>query len=315
MMYLGTNIYCSDAEQRRLLLHGLRPWTLSARQNGLMDFFTYRRFDARGPHVCAIFRGPTGLREFLEAHVREFLRDCPPGNMKAEEVRRRHRQCRGRSLCAVDQESSFADNNSFVFFDPTPQDYPLSFVEGTTDAQEFRRCLDVLTAWSLERIENGAGNSAAVHWLAALNQSFTRYGVDSRAYWHFHSQKLLPILEQRAADLEAARYWLQLAVSEENRRLFSPIWDRTMAETDSRLAEADGVVHAVVGDDSRTVEERFRILHEVSDLVLHQLYLPTSIQTVMVLYAWERSLLNIDDSEPNSLPPSRQRTSPSSEVR
>jgi hypothetical protein len=290
MKFIGFNIYCTDTEQRNLLFEGLTPWVTEARKQGLADFFTFRRFDARGPHVFALFRGKDELRDFLESRIQQFLGACGSSSMRPEEIRRRHRQCRGRTLCSVDREADFAENHSYVFFEQSTDDYLLNLGQWMADPEEFWRSLDALAWWSLDNSRRASSNSAAIRFISALHKSFVLHGVNSHEYWRFHAQKLLPVLQDTISTPEEMHYWLQLAVSEANRRVFSPVWDEQKLSSSSQLAQIDTLVSGIVDEKIGGPERKFELIYEVCDLGLHQLGQPVSSQNVIVLYALDRAL-------------------------
>lgn len=289
MSYLGVNIYCSDAEQKRLLLNGLRPWGLETRSHGISDFFWYRCFDARGPHIFALFCGAVTLRCFLENRIGSFLQGCGAGLSMAE-VHRRHRQCLGKTLCAPDRQAGFADNNSFVFFDHKVNDYPTSLTDDLVYGARLRQCLDAFSFWSLECVEKNEGSVAAIQWMASVDRSLHRCGIAPASYWRFHAEKLLPVIARIASNPEWRRKWLQCAITDRNRRLLSHHWHPIRPRSAMESGHTERAVNVIIEDPRRDLPGKLECLYELSEMVLHQLFQPLSRQTVLVLYAWEHSL-------------------------
>jgi len=120
--YLGANIYCwSETEQNLLLVQCLEPATRELRMDLDSSRFWFDRFDARGPHIVALFTLPPGMDSETEARLRPrleaFLADHPPsGTIGVEEAERRHASCRGAHLSKIDIGSDLAPEGSYAFF-------------------------------------------------------------------------------------------------------------------------------------------------------------------------------------------------------
>ena len=293
MDHIGVNVYFwGDAEPRRLLVDGLRPWALEAFQEGLARRFWYCPFDARGPHVFAIFAlGETGeeerarLREFLAARVDAFLRESPslaapdPG-----ELEQRHAECRGKFMCNADREEGLAPNNSFILFDQEPDGYPWSMSSGIAAADDLCQLLSDLSFWCLSQLERGSQTPAAIRWLAAVDRALARHGQSAADSWELHATTLvLPLAERLKSQRDEVLSSLPAAVSERNRQVFSRLWQD--AGSDSLMeAHADRLVEIV------TAERRFRTLRDVNHGILGQLGQPVMFHIPLVLYAWQRNL-------------------------
>jgi hypothetical protein len=296
MAYMGANIYYWGAgEQRTLLLNGVRRWALEARSRALADRFLYCRFDARGPHVTALFTGAAeaqaSLREFLDVQIRSFLLEFPSSAAVApEEIERRHLECRGKSLCVADREDGLAPNNSFVLFQHTPRDYPFWLGSGMASADEFWQRLDRLTFWTLEQLEGPGLQAKAIRWLAAVDRSLQRGGLPAESYWRLHATTLLPSLRERLkTEEEEVKSSLRRAVGDRNCEVFSKIWNELSSGGDHEF-DVDGIVDLIAADRDRTLEQRLSLLREVNHLVLGQLSQTVNFQIPMVLYAWHCSL-------------------------
>jgi hypothetical protein len=296
MTHLGACVYYwGDQEQNRLLLDGVRPWALEARRCGLAERLWYCRFDARGPHVFALFataaESRAALGAFLSSHIQGFLSNSPSAAvLSPDELQRRHEDCRGKALCAEHREPGFAPNNSFSLFDHDPSGYPLQLSAAMRAADEFWWRTGELTLWTLDQLEGGRGQAAAVRWLAAMHAALQRRRLPAEEYWRMHASTLIPSLAARLeAEGQAALDSVTRAIGERNREAFSRIWNDPGAE--GRLGfDVDGIVGPVVADDGRAVRERFDVLREVNHCVLSQLGHKVRLHIPMVLFAWQRSL-------------------------
>jgi hypothetical protein len=289
MLHVGINVYFwGDAEQRRLVLDGVRRWALEARAQGLSDAFWFCRFDARGPHVFALFattaENRERLRAFLGARAEAFLRDAPSTVELGEgELRERFAQCRGKVLCAADAGSDLAPNNSFVLFDQEPHRYPLWMGAGMADPGELWRAADAVALWALERVEEGSGQRAAMRWIAAVDHALQRLAVPAEEYWRMHAATLIPAL---AARLETEEHEvlasLPAAVGERNGQVFTAAW------SDPVPGIADHAVELVMTQSPAA--QRFAVLRELNHTVLNQLGQPVRVHIPLVLHAWRCNL-------------------------
>jgi len=296
MAYMGANIYYWGAgEQRTLLLDGVRRWALEARSRALADRFLYCRFDARGPHVLALFTGAAeaqpALRGFLDERIRSFLLEFPSRTaIGREELERRHGGCRGRTLCAADKEDGFASNNSFALFPHTPRDYPFWLGSGMASADEFWQRLDRLSFWTLDQLEAPDLQAKAIRWLAAIDRSLQSSGLPAESYWRLHATTLLPPLGKRLeTEEEEVKSSLQRAVGDRNCEIFSKIWNELSRDGEHEF-DVGGIVDLIAADRDRTLEQRLSLLREVNHLVLGQLSQTANFEIPMVLYAWHCSL-------------------------
>ena len=296
MSHLGINIYYwGTSEQRHLLLEGVRPWAVEAREKGLAESFWHCRFDARGPHIFALFKTSATardrLQELLSQRLSTFLERSPSrAILAADELERRHAECRGKALCRVDGADGIAANNTFVLFDHEADGYPLWLDRGMAQAGAFWRQLDALSFWTLARLEQGEASAASVRWLAAVGGGLSRRGLPAAEYWRLHATTLIPSLAGRwETEPDALLASLAGAVSERNRLNFARIWDRAGAAAGEGF-DIDPLIEAVTADDGRTLEQRFRVLREVNHTTLAQLEQPVALHIPMVLYAWQQSL-------------------------
>jgi hypothetical protein len=293
MLHVGINVYFQgDAEQRRLLLDGVRAWALAARAGGLSDAFWFCSFDARGPHVFAIFATTAEKREALLALLEErasaFLRESPStAALPDEEVLRRHEECRGKALCSADEEEGIAENNTFRLFDHAPDRYPLWVASGLADPAAYWREVDRIAFWALERREEGSGTAAAVRWLAAVDRALDRLGVPADEYWRRHASTLIPALAERLqSEEDEVLASLPGAVGERNLRAFESLW----GESPAHDALAGPAVEMLLGDAGRSQARRLGLLRELNHNVLSQLGQPVRAHIPLVLFAWQRKL-------------------------
>lgn len=296
MSYLGMNVYCDDFDQRRLLLDNLRFWAQEARSQGILNLFWYRRSDARGPHLFLVF-GENGehtcLREFLGTRIAAFLGGCQTSYLSPADVERRHRHCLGKILSPPDLDLGLSTMNSSVVFDLGPSDYPLSLTDQLSSKDIFWRYVDALTACLLDQVETGIGPMAAMACCRGIHRSLAVSGVSPQQYWQRHAERLLPILQRRTVDSDWAKHWLHIALSNRNRQILSRLWDQTDPRVNTAVEISENVVSTIMRDEQVTAwDTKLPVLLETTDLMFHQLWLPISIQTVMVLYAWSHSLLD-----------------------
>lgn len=295
MDHLGVNIYYwGAAEQRRLLLGVLRPCALDARRQGITRRFWYCCFDARGPHIFALFTTAgeqARLRDLLERRLQAFLQETPSrAALGLGELERRHAECRGKTLSAADRGDDLAANNSYVFFSQPGGGYPLWMDSGMSAADEFWRQLDDLTFWTLEHLERGSHPAMAIHWLAAVDHALHRLGQPAEAYWRFHAETLLPALSERLA-IHGDEVLVSLpgVLSERNHWSFSKAWNE---EGEFSLGfDVDRMIEVVMRDDGRSLRQRLRVLREVNHGTLGQLHQPVRFHVPLVLYAWQRNLV------------------------
>jgi hypothetical protein len=292
MVYIGANIYYwGESEQDRLLLDGLRRWALEVRRRRLARFFWFSRFDARGPHIFALFsasrRSEAKLRAFLEGEIRRFCLASPSSvALSANELERCHHECRGKFLCAPDRIEGLAPNNSFVVFRHEADGYPLWLGSGMNTAGKFWSRMDALTFWTLEKLAAGSLRATAVRWLAAVDRSLGCAGLAGEAYWRYHAASLIPALKQRS---EATPYemsgLLRRAIGDFNWNAFSRLWSEPDLDFD-----VAGLVKLIACNGSRTARQRLQVLREVTHVVLGRLVQNVENQIPMVLYAWQRRL-------------------------
>jgi hypothetical protein len=292
MNNIGFNIYYwGMQEQQRLLQHGLGVWARDARDQGLLQRLWFCPYDARGPHVFAIFTTTSGAQDevktFLNDRIEDFITQFPSeAGLSAKEISERHGHCRGRSMNAADRQPGLAENNTFQIFEHEPADYPFRLNQRVSDTAEFWNRLDQVASWTLEQA-GGDVSRWAIRWLAAIDRSLHQHDIAPADYWRYHAGTLLLGLEESArARPEAVNDWLQKAVTLPNRELFSLIWEE--AETTPPL-DISGLVHLVLSHSALTLTQRFSVLREINHFTLLQLGQIVRREIPIVLYGWQRN--------------------------
>jgi hypothetical protein len=296
MFHFGVNIYhWGEREQLALLIDGLRPLAQELRHEGLSEGFWFTRFDARGPHVFAVFSVPPARRFLLEERATKrlgrYLSQHPSRRvLTPAELEERHLSCRGKVLCAADHETGFAANNSTACFEHASTAYPFCHTVGLDRERELWRLLGDASLWTLDRVAAGRGTASAMSWIASVDEGLRRAGAAAGGFWRHHASSLILTLEKRLRSTEdEVLASLQAAVGETNRRLFTPIW---------KHAESGGpawpgiprLLDIVLADDGRSERQRWALLREINHWTLAQLTQPVQAHIPLVLFAWQRNL-------------------------
>jgi len=295
LVYIGANIYYwGKAEQRRLLLEGMRQWALDACLQGLADRFWYCPFDKRGPHLFVLFgtrsKAQDGTHDFLLGRISRYLAESPSRTIiSLEEIQRRDSECRGKTLCAPDRIPGFATNNSFVLFLHAARDYPMSLSSGMAAEDDFWRRISDLTLWLLGELEHGNGK-AAIRWLVAVSRSIERCGIEAADYWRFHVKCLLPKLRIDDAARRDIQETLSHTIGKHNDQVFSATWTEA-STSEANVFDSDRLVQIALADDGRSLQQRFQLLRNVNHVALSQLGHTVHLHLPMVLFAWQRSLV------------------------
>lgn len=288
---LGVVAYCWGLnEQSRLLAEGLAPLVARLRQQGLERFW-FDRFDARGPHVWALFTVQraqlAGTRELVERELAQFLAAHPSTTaLSPEELSARHRACRGSALTVVDAEEGLADNNTLRFFEQPADRYPFSLGRSLENPDALHDLLDRSAAWSLGQLARapaGVPIGIAADWLAGLARRLPEHFADSRAYWHYHAASL----DRRFAPAEgepAVPAW-DREIGERNLALLERIWQRDSPPSPflPRLLEVVSGAREARGLAPRA------LLREVIHMTLRQLGVPARLERLLVLFCWRQS--------------------------
>jgi hypothetical protein len=293
MANIGFNIYYwGQKEQQHLLKNGLALWADEASRRGLLQRLWYCPFDARSPHVFAIFAAPharrDALKSFLEDRIRKFIDRTPSRvDLPEQEVSERHRRCRGVTMNCADREPGPALNNSFTIFEHGPADYPFWLNKRVGNAAELWEHLHLVSSWCLQRA-GGDVSRAAIQWLAAVDRSLARHQVPRVDYWRYHAGSLLLGLEESLKKQQTfAGEFLQRAVSEKNRQVFSTTWNES--DNDPPL-DVDALIRLVFSQPDSTPDQKFAVLRSINHFTLLQLGQIVLHEIPIVLYAWQRNL-------------------------
>jgi hypothetical protein len=295
VIHLGANVYTwGEDAQDRLLVDCLGTAADELRSRGLLELFWYDRFDARGPHLFALFTVPThaaeSARALLADRIEDHLRKFPSTLfLSREEVETRHAECRGKALAAVDRQPGLVENNTYCLFEQPPHGYPFRVSQGLAGEAELWGFWDDLVHWVLQQIRNRPENShsgTAVRWFAQLDQAVASTG-EATSFWRYYATTLLPPLTGRlATEEEEVLRALPTWVGDKNRKAFSRIWDSSIRSLLLWPHFAQLVTLATREEGEASL--RWNILREVVHCTLKQLGVPVSLHVPLVLFAWER---------------------------
>lgn len=293
--WLVCNVYLwSGEDQTRLLTSSLGPTVQELRREGLVRFFWFTRFDARGPHLMVLLDAQEARRAELIEHVRAcldtYLAAFPcTHQIGRAEMEKRDAECRGKRLCSIDAEQGFAENNSYRLAGHGADDYPFRTARGVAREAELWRVVDDLCSWAVDRLGGQAAIAAGVRWIAAVDGALARMGASGAGFWEQHARTLLPGLgEKLELSREEVVSSLPGAVGPRNWAAFDRLWhspDPDPAATD--LARA--LVERVMEEDGRSLRERWALLREIDHCLLLQLGQPVESHIPLVLYAWLRN--------------------------
>lgn len=296
MKHLVLNVYQGGREdQDRLLAACLGPAVEELRAHGLAPRFWFQRFDARGPHVFVLLGVPDDavaeVRTRLEERLDAYLAAHPPTEaIGPDEVERRHADCRGKQLCALDAEPGMALPGSYrLAEDPAVPD-PLRRTAGLADSERRWRLLGDLALWSIGQLRAGTGSRAAVLWAASADRALRETGEPAAEYWEHHACTLLLGLDERLrTDPESVHARLPGLVGERNADVFARAWERVAAEG-AAWPPAGELAALLRAEAAAGPGERWRLLRELNHSVLLQLGQPVRLHLPLVLYAWLRNL-------------------------
>ena len=295
MIHLGVNVYYwgHDA-QSRFLVERVAPLWRRLLADGAIERFWFTGFDARGPHLSLFFtchqETTPALRERLRCELEASLAAAPSEvTIDAETLAERHRQCRGKELCAADTLPGVAANNSFVFFEHPADAYPFSHSRGLPREDELWRRVGELVLWALDRRGGGDAVAAAVRWTAVVDAALEDAGLAAEEYWRYHATTLvMPLAGRLAADEAAVLAAVPGLVGERNQESFERLW-RQVEEGGWRGPDAAPLVAAAVVAERRG-DARWSLLREIHHTTLGQLGLSVRLHLPLVFYAWQRNL-------------------------
>jgi hypothetical protein len=296
MKHTGCNVYFwGEREQDRLLAECLGPAAEELRGQGLADRFWYDRFDARGPHVFALFSGPDEAApeayRRLAARLDAYLAERPSSVIFGNELVDRDVETRGKQLCSADALPGLAANNTYVLFEQAEHAYPFAFAAGLQRAAELWRLLDDLARAAVRQLASQPGTvptGLAVRWIAGLDRELHRAGMAGE-YWRYHVTTLLLGLEERLATGEGEGLdSVPRLIGSRNWETFSRIW----AEAPVRpllWPHLPSLVDLALAEDGRPLPRRLALLREAVHCFLKQLGMPVSRHIPLVLFAWHRT--------------------------
>jgi len=296
-IHLGVNIYYwGSKQQSRLLTRCLGPVAQDLWRERLVDRFWFDRFDARGPHVFALFRArgvPEEVRSRLAEPLAAYLAASPSSEpLSREEAAARSTACRGKAQGAPDRLPGLADNNSCCFFEHPPGGYPYSLSAGLANEDELweiltEQCFQVI-AEIAEAPDSSPG--AALCWLAELDRELREAGGSPEKIWRFHATTLLMSLEARlAVDPAGVEASLPLLIGTRNLEAFSEAWEE--AGSSGNWPGLPRLVRILAAEGSPVPRHR-ALLREIAHTTLKQLGVTVAQQIPLILFAWHRDLAN-----------------------
>jgi hypothetical protein len=286
VLSLAANVYhWGWAEQRRLLCDCLGPAAAGLRASGLARWFSFMPFDTRGPHVLARLGVRPGdletVRRELAGALDAYLAQSPSGvELSGEELRRRHEQCRGKMLCALDGEPGIAPNNSYRMCAEEQRDAP--------GADELREMEEAGSFWALEQLRAGSEGVAAIRWVAAVQMALARAHPAPERYWSHHAGSLLLRLTPAPAEGGGAPDLLPL-IGERNLASFARAW--TYEERRGPVwPHAERLVEMALAAGRDDEAEGWRVLRSAAHRTLLQLAQPVKSHIPLIVYAWHLSM-------------------------
>lgn len=289
---LGCTIYHhGEREQSRLLTGCVGPLARALAERGLCHELWWTRFDARAPHVLALFTGRAdampALREQVAAAVSAYLAESPSrAELSEEERAERHRNCRGKALSPVDCYPGHPDDNTFVLHDHSAEPYPYFLTGDMPAGERVWRFASALSLWAIDCLAASperAATGAAVPWLSAFERALAAAGHAPRGYWRYHAGTIMGDLDTRLATGRIVPSQAMSRIGARNRRVLAQLWDQPPspgAPDPAELVEAVGV--------GSNEAQRLGVLREILHVLLLQLGLPTHLQIVIILFAWLR---------------------------
>lgn len=299
-VHLGCTIYYwGHREQSRLLVECIGPLASRLREQGLCRRLWFNRFDARGPHVYAVFTAAPDAFEELSAAVSDAVQaylDASPSRteMTPEALAERHAACRGKTQGVADAAPGLARNNTFYLNPHAPGGYPFALSEGMAAGDELWRLVEDMGSWALSRLdeaESGAATGPAARWLVAFERALAAAGHSPAAYWRHHAGTLALGFEDRVARGQASAGEVLARLGERNRHSLSRLWQAPPGD----VGPDPGRLVALVGaDPGATTEQRHRRWREIVHVLLNQLGVSVAATLPMVLFAWARAELEGD---------------------
>jgi hypothetical protein len=280
---LGLVVYrWGRRSQDRLLVECLGPLAAQLWRNGQVDRFWFDRYDARGPHLFAVFGASQDnldrLTGRLGGALDRYLAGNPsPETLTTERLERIHLQTRGRRQCEVDGRPGFGANDSWEVFAHPPRGYPFGLAE--PDADEVWRLAAELALWTVERIAvrtEPPGLAEAVRWTAEVDRALRAAGADPAAYWRHHAATLVSPEDGSLVDA------LPDALEPRHLENLGHLWEEAERAGGS-WPELPRLVRAALGTEGWT------LLRELDHAALKQQGIPVALHLPAVLFAWRLS--------------------------
>jgi hypothetical protein len=297
-IYVGCTIYFwGEREQNRLLASFVRPLAERLRAEGACGRFLCFRFDARGPHIMALFGVTSEARDAVAGHiagaVAEYLSLSPSkASLSEAELDARHAACRGCALCSVDRDPGLAANNSYAIFDHTDRHYPFNLADGAAEADALWSLREDVVLWALGRLSASSGGSAtgaAVRWLACVDGALQSAGEPAAAHFRDLAGRLIPGLKDLKGANEPTAPRLLSMIGAKNCEAFSRLWSAADAHADSG-SDLAHIIRITLADDGRPLERRKELLYDLVHTTLLLLGVMTQQQAPLLLFAWASAL-------------------------
>jgi hypothetical protein len=291
MEHLALNAYrWGDAAQDRVLAGCVEPAVRRLRGAGRVRRFWFSRFDARGPHLALFVGAPDGCAGDAGAVLTEELErwlaaDPCTTVLAADELARRHDDCKGAELSSLDGEAGTAANDT-VRVAPHPADgFPFRDTAAVAAEDELWELLTDLALWSAGRVGAGEAAGAATLWIASVDAALRRAGAPAEAWWRRYVATLLPGLAERVRDDDELAARVPGLLGERNLARLEAAWEA--AEGDPRRFGGTGrLMEIVAAADGREPLERFRLFRLINHSVLGQLGRPVRMRIPLALFAW-----------------------------
>lgn len=270
----------------------LGPFAAELWRTGELDRFWFDRYDARGPHLFAVFGAPQNTLDRLAGRLSgaldRYLAENPsPETLTPERLERIHLQTRGRRQCEIDGRPGFGANDSWEVFSHPPLGYPFGLAG--PDADEVWRLATELALWTIERIAvrtEPPGLAEAVRWTAAVDRALRAAGADPAAYWRHHASTLVASEDASSEDgspLDGFRVDdLPDALEPRHLENLGQLWEAAERDGGS-WPELPRLVRAALRG------EGWALLRELDHAALKQQGIPVALHLPAVLFAWRLS--------------------------
>jgi hypothetical protein len=296
-MTIGCNIYLwSIPEQNRLLTECIAPLVRDLLASGASDSFTCSRFDARGPHVMAIFGATTATQREVTSRVDSAIAAYLSRLDRVEvpsqaELEARHAACNGRTLCYIDSEPGLAEVRSFRIFELLDNERPLSKWKGMVGEDAISRLRTDLTLWAIAQLGATSTTMAAVRWVAALDRALSVVDMPRSALWGYLIDRRLRDRDftKRVAAGQLTMNKGPLAISEANRATFARCWNNPAAIDGG--CDLERLVTLVLADDSRPLLDRKELLRNIEYTTLWLLHITPEQVLPLFVFAWTLAVM------------------------